>query len=985
MRRHLTAAVAVALVLGVAACRTGGEARPRETDDGPTVWQVIQESGDDEGRMGVQGALQAFAYLFGPLPGVRVPSARPDPPGFAASGTSQIGWVFAHWKELTDEQRRAVTARLAPPPGEPPRFGQSVKDRAATILAAEVRDLVAKIAARLGGNVTIPPARFYLVDKDEPNVRAWTVPMSGPESIEPGTRDSVDIRNGPAAKCPMFFPPSIWTNVAGGVPAVIKQTIAHEIFHCFQAFNYADLALYRTAGNWLNDGSAEFAGTDLAGVSFPPSWEHYLRNRASLFDRVDSAAGWWFHLRHIGRDPWKLLPTVWQQGLTGPGAYVHVGGDRDDFYDTWASSFLRMPGFGDAWDVHGVDVPATHPPRSVVAAGQGPLEVGPLDVKVAEVRTIDPDFDGLVLVSSAYPVRVHDGAGFEDVHVTAGDYCLGEKCVCPDNTERAGERFQRVQRPLWVALPGGESGNAILADAVSLEDYCKKQRPQRRKPPKHPQPTWAHPHAPATNPHGPDPKPTTRPKAGSTGDPHLTSLGGHSFDFQAAGEFTLIRSTDGDLEVQVRQQPATDFAGRESDTVTVNTAVAARVAGARVAIVADGDRLAVRVDGKPASVDGGHRLPDGGSIEPVDTGFLVRWPDGSQLWATVAAPGSVNVLFGPAESWKGKLHGLLGPFDGVPGSTAMTDRDGKRYDKASTDELYDEIGESWRIEQDDSLFDYRPGESTDTFTDRDVPAKQLTLDDLPADRRAAGERACAGVEMHDECVFDVALSGNDKFAAGYRTLDKLHTVGGGDLALDRRIGPDRLEPGQQRTFTHTSNADALYFASDADCATPTSATVWWRVTAPDGTETLQVPMCADAGRRTTTKPGAWRIDVWVPPGAESAGLFALHLEAAGALRTVDIDPPETVEDTLSGAGAETRYRFDASTGGKLTLKSRLTCDDDRALYWGLEAPDGNRVTLRTRACQDLGEHTITTSGTWSVVVYNHTDDRGPHGYAFSVS
>ncbi|MFC7614394.1 hypothetical protein ACFQV2_13565 [Actinokineospora soli] len=638
MRGHLAAAVAVALVVGTAACR-GGDARPEAPDQGPTVWEAIHASNDDEGRMSPQGA-PSVRLPVRRAAGGRHAAARPDPPDFAASGTGAVNWVFAHWAELTDEQRRAVSARLAPPPDDPPRFAQSAKDRARAVLAAVVRDLVGKTAARLGGTVVVPPVTFSLVDEQPKGLRAWTVPLSGPESIIPGTRDSVDIRNGPAARCPVFLPPVVWHNVANGVPPLVKQTIAHEIFHCFQAFNYADLAIYRTAGNWLNDGSAEFAGADLVGAAFPPSWKHYLLTRASLFDRVDSASGWWFHLQHIGRDPWALLPVIWQRGLTGPGAYVHVGGDRDDFYDTWASSFLRRPDLGDAWEVHGVDVPDVRPPVGAVVTGLSPLEVGMLDVRVAEVKTLDPDFTGILLVSSAHPVRVHDGAAFEDVHVTMGDYCLGEKCVCPENTERAGERFQRVERPLWVALPGGESGNAVLADAVSLEEYCKKQRPPRRKPPKHSQPTWAHPHAPATNPHGPDRPRTTRPTAGSTGDPHLTSLDGHSFDFQAAGEFTLVRSTDGDLEVQVRQEPAKDFLGRESTTVTVNTAVAARVAGARVTIVPDGDRLAVRSDGDPGS----------GAVSPIDQGLAVRWPDGSELWATVAAPGSINVLFGPAAS-----------------------------------------------------------------------------------------------------------------------------------------------------------------------------------------------------------------------------------------------------------------------------------------------------------------------------------------------
>ena len=182
----------------------------------------------------------------------------------------------------------------------------------------------------------------------------------------------------------------------------------------------------------------------------------------------------------------------------------------------------------------------------------------------------------------------------------------------------------------------------------------------------------------------------------------------------------------------------------------------------------------------------------------------------------------------------------------------------------------------------------------------------------------------------------------------------------------------------------TLTADALYFASDADCTKPTSATVYWRITMPDGKDTLQVPMCADPGRQTTSKKGTWKIDVWVAPGAEQGGLFALHVAAAGPLRSFDIGLPKTVDGSLRGAGGEDRYKFAASAGDKVTITATSPCDSDRSLDWGLESSDGNRVTLRARACEGLGLQTIPTTGTWSVTVYNRTKDENPHHYAFTV-
>ncbi len=39
------------------------------------------------------------------------------------------------------------------------------------------------------------------------------------------------------------------------------------------------------------------------------------------------------------------------------------------------------------------------------------------------------------------------------------------------------------------------------------------------------------------------------------GDPHIHTVDGKSYDFQAVGEFTLLRDSEDGLEIQVRQTP----------------------------------------------------------------------------------------------------------------------------------------------------------------------------------------------------------------------------------------------------------------------------------------------------------------------------------------------------------------------------------------------------------------------------------------------
>jgi hypothetical protein len=988
MRRPLIAALAMTLAIGLtSACDT---LAPGQAASDLTMSEVIQRSVNPDGTESLRTALWHFSNLFGTLPGVTMPPAKPDPPGFKTSGTGALNSVLSHWKELTGEQQQAVAKVITVPPEKPARLRETAptqKDFARSVIQKAVDDFVSDYTGRLRLHMRIPPIEFVLLDlDDDPQARAWTHPLAAGETVNKDTHFKSPT-GGPAKRCVMHFTKGTWTEAAGGLTLDSKVAIGHEIFHCFQGYIFPDVNLYREAPHWEQDGSAEFAATLAVGTAYQGSWRNYLTQEYDLFTRQDAAMGWWFHLYELGHPVFATLPQLWQRGEIDNGNYyTAVGGADDDVYDTWAAGRVRQPGFGNAWEVHGVGVPSgVIPPVYEKPVVQGPEDVPAYATKT--VRLATGEVAGIVRVSAANPIRMHDSGGFEEVHFTEGDYCLGPACTCPSKTERAGEHFQEVRGPLWIAEPGGEAGNSVVSDVMSLEDYCRKKRPERKKPNSHPSSRYARKHKDPANPHGPGGGESGssggRPAPASTGDPHLTSVDGHNFDFQASGEFTLIRSDSGDLEIQVRQQPRIKFDGTQSDAASMNTAVAANVAGDRVGFYADRDRPGVRVNGSP--VPGEQSLPKGGKISPIEAGYSVRWPDGTEMWVINAgAPDSMSVLFGPAESRKGTLHGLIGPFDG----DAMADRGGRRYGKPDFDQLYKKIGDSWRIRQADSLFDYAPGQSTDTFTRRELPVKPLTLADLSAAERAAGEKACAGVpaELHERCVFDVAVSGNARLAVGYRTMDTLTTVGGGGLAVGRKIGPQRLEPGQQRSFTIDSDADTLYFATDADCAKPTSATVYWRVTMPDGHDTLQVPMCADAGRQSTAKHGTWKIDVWVAPGAEQGGIFALHVAAAGAQRKFGISLPKTVTDgSLSGAGAEDRYQFTAAAGDRVTLTAKSTCDSNRPLYWGLESPDGNRVTLRTRACDNIGQQTIPASGTWSVAIYNSTSEEAPHNYGFTVT
>jgi hypothetical protein len=253
--------------------------------------------------------------------------------------------------------------------------------------------------------------------------------------------------------------------------------------------------------------------------------------------------------------------------------------------------------------------------------------------------------------------------------------------------------------------------------------------------------------------------------AGSFGDPHVLTLDGLKYDFQAVGEFILVEdATDPEFVVQVRQGPFKFFT-----TLSVNTAVAARVGGDRVAFYA-GQEPPLRVNGVARRIDGTLRLADGGAIVNEAGGYVVDWPSGERLTVNVAWGSLLNVGFHPADRGsRRRLRGLLGVHDCVR-SNDLTTRSGTTLTlPAKPEEVYGVFGQSYRIRNDESLFDYSAAESTATYTDVSFPlARGPSRQPLPTQIEAA-ERTCSGAGVKgagalELCALDVALTGDVGFA-----------------------------------------------------------------------------------------------------------------------------------------------------------------------------------------------------------------------------
>ena len=317
------------------------------------------------------------------------------------------------------------------------------------------------------------------------------------------------------------------------------------------------------------------------------------------------------------------------------------------------------------------------------------------------------------------------------------------------------------------------------------------------------------------------------------GDPHIHTVDGKRYDFQAAGEFTLLRDPENGLEIQARQTPVlaanpiTDSYSGLKTCVSVNTAVAARVGEHRISYqpYRERDRLLLFVDCKPVDIPrqgldlGANRV----TAEEVNGGGVAIRVDYASYAVLVITPYfwttygvwllNVSVARTPADrgvmgaiptgTWLPALANgsTVGP---MPGGLA------ERFDV-----LYRTFADSWRVTDESSLFEYMPGTSTATFTDRNWPAGEPPCKLLPQFEVPGGtpvlqgmdvkraEKVCRNVKnegLHQDCVFDVATTGDEVFALGAELAQEIRLRGSGvTVTVDNGHG----KPGEPVCFTAT--------------------------------------------------------------------------------------------------------------------------------------------------------------------------------------
>lgn len=475
----------------------------------------------------------------------------------------------------------------------------------------------------------------------------------------------------------------------------------------------------------------------------------------------------------------------------------------------------------------------------------------------------------------------------------------------------------------------------------------------------------------------------------STGDPHLTTHDGRAFEFQAVGEFVLTRADTGTFEVQVRQQP-----GTSTHPVSINTAVAVNTGGDRVSVYAEAEPP-LRVNGAVVDLPAGSiDLPHGGKVVRRPTGEIeILGADaGSATLVRIVHRHQLAISVSVADSQRGHVDGLYGNANG-DADDDLTSKDGTAVDSEPTDytgPLYAVFGNSWRVTQAESLFEYAPGTDTSTFTDLEFPSAAATVDTLDPAQRALARAACesGGVSVQpflDNCTLDVAL------------LDDTSLI---TVALDAQQSSRRAEAAPPTTSTAVDVGDAVdgritaagseahysfagragiavYLAAGDDCR---DTGLLWIVLGPTGSSIgRSAPMCSDLGTVALDRDGTYTVQV--VSRDDATGTFSFSIRPADAETTSEIAVGDHVAGTIATAGDRHRYSFTAEAGDVIYLKADDRCAS-LGLSWVIQGPEGSAVNVGNDLCRDLARQVLDRDGEYSIVVSGR--DRSTGAYAFDV-
>jgi hypothetical protein len=468
---------------------------PIDPDD---PWAQVLTGIERDGTVPLETALEAFALLIGPLPGVETP---PGEVPLVEDGTPAVTMLLSHWDELTPAQQRVVDDYLTPPPstagittgpltaalgggpttaaGSGPCLGGRDSPRQADFDAA-ISQAISTVGSMLGRQLKIPISVVFHGVSDQ---------VSGEEGVH-----VMAVANAMDAACKVIKgkvrPASCqlqFTNRGEGLEGFELLHLAHhEVFHCFQFEFATTVADHYRVHQWLAEGSAAWVGETIAGNSSLGGkyWVPWLKYPGQpLFRRTYDAIGFFMHLQDVGVDPWKLLvPMHLKAEASSADAYqVAVKAASAKLLDAWGSSYIRDGTLRPDWSTDGLGLPnGISTPVPEVELTDNTTIVGGADPLTALAARIDLQseavvFEPMFVTSGAHGlIRFSDGTQKTMAEAASQPFCLKSGgCVCPEGSYGSGHAWQQgASGQLLFGIAGHTDGLDLEIQAMTVDVTC---------------------------------------------------------------------------------------------------------------------------------------------------------------------------------------------------------------------------------------------------------------------------------------------------------------------------------------------------------------------------------------------------------------------------------------------------------------------------------------------------------------------------------
>ncbi len=568
----------------------------------------------------------------------------------------------------------------------------------------------------------------------------------------------------------------------------MEEVLVHEDFHCYEhqiapamSRVVGDDGSAKNEGDWIIEGLAKWVdltffplvGEGSAEEGLKSVSEYFRTPSKSLFARSYDAVGFWGHLQDVSGDLWSRIPAILRAGTDernqSAADAALPGAEEEDFLSSWGSSAFDLPG-GEipTWlpqsPLGSRYWPPGGPPAPTTIDGSGGVTLAPYST--AQLKIVPRADKPLIQISldpGAYG-RFGVSENYTGKALTEKTFCAGEEChspaaECPSGTVSKLPPLTPLPEEPDLGVAAGR-----FSSSVQIHYFSAQYSGLCEEPP-----------APPGGGSGGGGGST----ASSFGDPHLIGFGGDEFEFQAAGEFTMLQSTNShNLEIQARQQP-------EFGSFSVDTAVAVRDGRAVVEVDRPGDSSISVLINHRLTHSSHVKLAGGGVVERValrNAGFggstrfpgvKIRWSDGTYIEIPENFIG-ISLLVRVAPDRHDHLTGLLGDA-GAPAATRFRGREGKAYPPLTLEQdenaVYRKYGASWRISQHESLFTYPRHKNTHSYTLPNFPSKHYSDGQVALAKALHAEALCreagsTNLALLQACEYDVLLTGKSGYARG---------------------------------------------------------------------------------------------------------------------------------------------------------------------------------------------------------------------------